>query len=78
VVLADGERWRAAAGTVFQLFQAPGTHPKTKENSVVMMVFVGSQAPLNSQNRHRRIAPSLASSRQRSPPATWPRRIKAF
>ena len=76
VVLADGERWRAEAGTVFQPFQAPGPHPKTKENSVAMMVFVGSQAPLNSQNRHRRIAPAIASSRHLSPPAPTTHRTR--
>ncbi|MGY6588785.1 MAG: hypothetical protein ACXIUB_10940 [Wenzhouxiangella sp.] len=48
--MAAGERWRAAAGTVFQLFQAPETHPKNKENPVAVMAFVGTQAPLNLQN----------------------------
>jgi len=70
VVLADGERWRAAAGTVSQPFQAPGTRPETKAALPALMAFVGTQAPLNSQNRHPRIAPALASSRHHSPPDT--------
>jgi len=70
VVLADGERWRAAAGTVFQPFQAPRSQPEAANRSIVVMVFVGIQAPLNPQNWHRRIAPALASCRRRSPPAT--------
>jgi len=37
VVLADGERWRAEAGTVFQPFQAPGTQLETAEHSITSM-----------------------------------------
>ena len=48
VVLAVGERWRAAAGRQFQLLQVPGTQPEVAERSIAVMEFIGTQAPLSS------------------------------
>jgi hypothetical protein len=36
VVLDDGELWRAEAGMMYQLFQAPGTQPETVEPSIAL------------------------------------------